>query len=92
MEVLLDGSMMVNREVLHDLLVEKLELPDYYGRNLDALYDALSECRKDLNIRIIHADMMLAYLGNYGNALLRTLSDASRAFANVDFSVSNEII
>lgn len=28
-----------DRAALHDLLVGALKLPDYYGRNLDALYE-----------------------------------------------------
>ena len=32
-----------SRGELHDLLEHTLQLPDYYGRNLDALRDVLSE-------------------------------------------------
>ena len=38
-----DMNTIRSREVLHDAFQEKLELPEYYGRNLDALYDLLSE-------------------------------------------------
>lgn len=91
MEVLLDGRLMVSREAFHDLLKEKLNLPDYYGRNLDALYDMLSESSCDLDITIVHADVMLENLGKYGFAVMKTFTDASCAFPKVDFSVSNEI-
>ena len=30
-------------EKAHDALAKALEFPDYYGRNLDAMYDALTE-------------------------------------------------
>ena len=42
MQVMLDISRM-GREQLHDYLQEMLPLPAYYGRNLDALYDCLTE-------------------------------------------------
>ena len=42
MEVILDGELMTDRPTVHDLLSEKLAFPEYYGRNLDALYDLLS--------------------------------------------------
>ena len=31
------------REALHNKLMERLELPEWYGRNLDALFDCLRE-------------------------------------------------
>lgn len=91
MEVILDGVLMISREAVHDLLLEKLELPDYYGRNLDALYDLLSEYPKKLNITVIHKDAMRDSLGNYANALLRTFEDAASAFENIEFSALDEI-
>ena len=36
------------RADLYDLLEQELPLPDYFGRNLDALYDVLSEIPEDL--------------------------------------------
>lgn len=92
MNVLLDGRLMVSREAVHDLLTEKLQLPAYYGRNLDALYDVLSERLHDLDITMVYADVMLDNLGKYGAALMKTLEDASRDCSHVVFSVSNEII
>lgn len=40
---ILDGAKMGGREEMHDLLAEVMTLPDYYGRNLDALRDCLTE-------------------------------------------------
>lgn len=92
MKVVLDGRLMVSREALHDLLAEKLELPGYYGRNLDALYDLLSEPLRELDITVVNPDVMLSHLGSYGNGLIKTLADASHSFANINFVVSNENI
>ena len=50
MEVILDGELMTDRPTVHDLLSEKLAFPEYYGRNLDALYDCLTDLR---NIHLI---------------------------------------
>lgn len=35
---------------LHSVLAEKLPLPEWYGRNLDALYDVLTEFGSNWNI------------------------------------------
>ena len=37
------ASQLTDKEVLHDVLVEELQLPEWYGRNLDALHDCLTE-------------------------------------------------
>lgn len=39
---MIDGRDFENIEVLHDVLKDKLDFPDYYGRNLDALWDCLT--------------------------------------------------
>jgi len=84
-DVLLDGRLMVSREALHDLLAEKLELPAYYGRNLDALYDLLTERRDALVLVLIHVPELRCGLGRYADALFNTLKDA--ADANPSLSV-----
>ena len=37
MQIHLNGNDITNREQLHDALSEALELPEWYGRSLDAL-------------------------------------------------------
>ena len=92
MEVLLDGRDMVSREAVHDLLTAKLKMPDYYGRNLDALYDALGAYPEHVAITLVHAEAALSNLGNYAKSLIKTFEDASAAFSCIDFFISNEII
>lgn len=41
--ILLDAAQMVTRESAHRYLAVQLGLPDYYGKNLDALYDCLTD-------------------------------------------------
>lgn len=45
MRVILDAGCMMQKEETHQYLKEKLGFPEYYGKNLDALYD----CLMDLN-------------------------------------------
>jgi ribonuclease inhibitor len=44
------------KEQFHDALAVELPLPDYYGRNLDALYDVLTECGQNWNVIIYNTD------------------------------------
>ena len=43
MKVILDGKKMVSREETHQYLKETFGFPDYYGKNLDALHDCLTD-------------------------------------------------
>lgn len=51
----LDGRRLSDRQEAHTYLQEMLPLPDYYGKNLDALYDVLTENNKDTILWILHA-------------------------------------
>ena len=55
MKVVLDAEKMQTREAAHAHLKEMLELPEYYGRNLDALYDCLSDI-DDVEVEIQHGE------------------------------------
>ena len=46
----IDLSGVTTSDELQDLLVKELPLPDYYGKNLDALYDVLTENLQEWNI------------------------------------------
>ena len=76
--VLLDGEQMLNRRAAHDHLTEQLGLPEYYGRNLDALYDLLTERSGPTRLVVRHRETILSWLGEYGAALCQTLEDAAR--------------
>lgn len=42
-QITLDGALLSDAAQTHDYLKERLQFPDYYGKNLDALYDALTD-------------------------------------------------
>ena len=49
-EFIVDLAGVHDAETLHDALAAQLPLPDYYGRNLDAFYDVLTEFGCDWRI------------------------------------------
>ena len=77
MTIQLDGQFMTDRTALHDLLQKSFSFPDYYGRNLDALYDLLTEISVPTEIQIINVDLLQQQLGAYGAAFLVTLHQAA---------------
>lgn len=65
-EIRLDGRKMRTRENAHAVLKEAFRFPEYYGRNLDALWDMLTE-RKNLHILLTHTEELSA--GEMGGLL-----------------------
>ena len=54
----------------HNYLKEVLNFPDYYGKNLDALYDCLTEIGIETEIKLINKDFV-------SKNMLNTFIDAS---------------
>ena len=84
----LDGRRMSTREAAHEHIAERLSVPEYYGRNLDALWDMISGMDADVTLR--HADAMLSSLGAYGCRILSTLYEAAEENPGFHFSVEAE--
>ncbi len=76
--IVIDGAAMTTRDAAHSHLALRLGLPDHYGRNLDALYDCLTERTADTRLELHHVPALEAALGDYAGALLDTLRDAAR--------------
>ena len=70
-EIRLNGAKMVDKAATHAYLKRKLSLPDYYGENLDALWDCLSTDVSPKKITIDKPDLILKNLGDYGASLLK---------------------
>ena len=58
-----------------EYLNEKLELPEWWGRNLDALYDCLTEPGEPRLLAL--ADRAVMEETPFGRRLLRVLEDAA---------------
>lgn len=74
---LLEGSNMLSEYELHIEIKEKLELPIYYGENLDALWDCLTGCI-DLPVEVEWKDYDLVEdsLGDYAKKVFQLFQEA----------------
>ena len=54
MHIILDARKMDEKKAAHEYLKKLFSFPDYYGCNLDALYDCLSEM-EPFTVHILHA-------------------------------------
>ncbi|MFH5836838.1 barstar family protein [Proteiniclasticum sp. C24MP] len=73
--IILNGKRMITKEVAHAYLKRKFSFPDYYGRNLDALWDLLSTTVKETEIVLVNAKCVPENLGRYGASLLQVFDD-----------------
>ena len=50
--VILDAKKMLETENRHEYFAKKFDLPEHYGRNLDALFDCLCEINEPTLIKL----------------------------------------
>lgn len=75
--IILDGAMMTDKKEAHGYLADMLRLPAYYGANLDALADCLSELNEQTCIILKNKDKLKENLGDYADMLLSMLHELS---------------
>ena len=78
-KITLDIERMRSLPMLHKYLHTALALPEYYGANLDALYDCLTEIAEPTELVVPKKVADEAYLGWYGQQFLQLLEDAGAA-------------
>ena len=88
-EIRIIGARCASQETLHGYLKKKLGFPDYYGANLSALADCLSEICEPTRIVISFSDVeiepgMQAYMLRFAQVCAR------EALANENLSLSIE--
>jgi ribonuclease inhibitor len=91
-EIRLDGKKMLDRAATHAYLKRELDLPVFYGNNLDALWDCMSTDFSPKYIAIFNADILVENLGSYGESIIRLFRDAAKEndCLKVDVEVEKE--
>ncbi len=73
--VVIDGNSMTSRTAAHDHMAAALDLPLYYGKNLDALADCLSEQPRGTVILLCHMTAARNQLGDYADRILEVFEE-----------------
>ena len=89
MQIIIDGRTITDKAMLHAYLKEQCNFPDYYGNNLDALYDVLTERSEPLEIKVERAEELKEILCGYGEAFIETLLDAAAENESVKVEIVN---
>ncbi len=76
-----------DKKDLHELLKKKLRFPEYYGCNLDALYDVMTEPRYGMELTLLADDTTDSRLFD---SLLETLRDAEESNSGLKVKVFRE--
>lgn len=68
MKIIEIDAQLINKEG-HDYIKKVFNFPDYYGKNLDALYDCLTEIGIDYEVIILnHESLSKAFLDTFTDA------------------------
>lgn len=76
-ELVLDIENVCGADEFYDLLGKQIELPAYFGRNLDALHDVLTEQPETIKITLVNTDVMEAMAPKFLRKLKRMLEDVA---------------
>ena len=86
-KIVLDCKEMTSQEKAHEYIMKKMNFPNYYGKNLDALYDILSTYDKEVYIKFINTESLTEALGEYGTFLIDVFKDAEEENKKIKFNM-----
>jgi len=86
-EIRLNGDKMINKTSAHDYLKEKLSLPDYYGNNLDALWDCLSTDFSPKIIIIQNPEILIENLSSYGKLIIKLFKEVAQENKYIELNI-----
>ncbi|MDD7208802.1 MAG: barstar family protein [Lachnospiraceae bacterium] len=76
MTVLIDGNKIKTKEDFYKKIRQDLSLPEYFGNNLDALFDVLTERNDSIVFEFFSFNLLEDNLGrSFLSGLLRLLED-----------------
>ena len=71
----LNGRKLVSETAAQDYLFDMFDFPNYYGEDLEALYDALVDISEETHVSIINRNIMEN--SSYGSKLMWIFEDAA---------------
>ena len=77
MKVVIDGKKITSKQMLHTYFADEMNFPEWYGKNLDALYDFLTD------IELINRPALHEHLGKYAKAFEKMLREAQEENENI---------
>ena len=85
--VILDGRGIRDRKELHQWLEKAFSFPEWYGNNLDALFDCLTDVAEDTEICLRYPDALKEQLGDYAERLTVVLGAAAAENPHISYVI-----
>ena len=77
-EVYINCSRLESVDEFHDIMIRELNLPETYGRNMDALYDYLTtDLQEEVVIHLLDPLDLPDNLGRRGDKIIMTMMEAA---------------
>lgn len=87
-EVELNGKRMASEASAQEYLFDMFEFPEYYGADLEAIYDALADITEETRVSIINRDYMET--SSFGSRLIWVFEDAASDNDNLTLAWTEE--
>ena len=89
-KVIVDCQELLHKDQAHSYLAEVLEFPDYYGKNLDALFDCMTELGECTIM--LKGEHLLHQADSYGIKVLQVFEEATQANPRLKLEVQGKEI
>lgn len=85
--MMIDGAVLQSKEHLHEIFAWELSLPEWYGGNLDALHDCLTDIAQDTVISIVNLHQIQDELASYCWRLVQVLHQSAKENSHLHINV-----
>ncbi len=82
-----DGRCCRTPELTQEYLAKKTFFPTHYGKNLDALWDALTAYGRPIRIRVRYPASLERNLGEYGQKILAVFRQAAETNESITLEI-----
>ena len=81
--ITIDCAEIPDKAALHQALAQALRFPEYYGNNLDALYDCLTDIQEDITVTLLRFDAMDSFRAGFRAVLEEAEQDNSHLIITI---------
>ena len=82
-EIIIDGENVENMTDIHSIFAKELSFPEWYGNNLDALYDCLTDISEETTVTVVNRDTLFEKLNVRYGRFLKTLEYSEKENENL---------